>query len=687
MLKSKLSRLISLMVLLGASVWLLSIAASPGRDTAVRQQALSSLAPVGSAGNGAELGGEKLPTYLEVSPVSVNLRDIPAGVYDPNNQYDRWLRGEIDMESELLRSSVEIAALQAEAMKLAPSDAIQRATESLGPNAPVLGTNFDSLDINDCCGGGANVPPDPEMAAGPNHVIAVVNVALEIYDKSGTLLTGPVTLSSFFGAADAACSGSFDPNVLYDEKADRYMIAADGDGTHYCAAVSQTGDPQGAYWIYAFPVASGTEFFDYPHAGIGEDAIYVGANIFKASFFDSRVYALDKAAMYTGASAAIITQSLGINEDTPQPLNLHGFDQGTWPADDTHYFFTETGYNGADHTLWMWDGPFSGPNTFASVASVDLNAATGIAAGFPVNVQQSGGSTITANDWRPLDFEYRNGYGWTTMTVACNPGGGTVNCVRWAQIDLSTGAIGPEGAGVYSSGGDYRFFPDLAVNNCNDMAVGYTKSNTSIFPAVWVTGRENTDPAGTLQAETQLKAGEITYTAFDGQPRRWGDYTGMTIDPDGQTFWYLGEYSKITGNTSGRWGTYIGSFTYPGCSGSGGDTMHVGDLDGKARIRGDRWKGTVRVTIHDASENPVSNATVSLTVTTSSGGGPFIRTCITNGTGTCRAGSPVLSLSDTSVNFTVDSVTHGTFSYSGGDNHDPDGDSDGTNITLNQPIP
>jgi hypothetical protein len=39
----------------------------------------------------------------------------------------------------------------------------------------------------------------------------------------------------------------------------------------------------------------------------------------------------------------------------------------------------------------------------------------------------------------------------------------------------------------------------------------------------------------------------------------------MTIDPDGKTFWYVGEYSKITASSDGRWGTYVGSFTYPNC--------------------------------------------------------------------------------------------------------------------------
>ncbi|MCO5198376.1 MAG: hypothetical protein M9941_11595 [Anaerolineae bacterium] len=557
----------AILAILVAGIWAVSTYSGPAAETTARNQAIGMMATGGTLSNSPI---EEPPAQGIVEPVAVTLADIPAGVYDPNNQFDRWQRGEIDMENESLRTEAEIAALQDAAMNAGVSENVQVA--ALDGRAPVAGTSFDSLDINDCCGGGANVPPDPEMAAGPNHVIAVVNVAVEVYDKSGTSLTGPVTLASFLGV-NPTCTGVFDPNVLYDEKEDRWIIAADANGTHYCAAASQTSDPLGAYNVYAFPTGGGL-FFDYPHAGVGEDAIYMGANMFSGSFVDSRVWALDKAAMYSGAAAAFLMQNLGSTQDTPQPMNLHGWAQGTWPTDLKHYIITETGFNGANHTLYEWDGPFSGPNTFGSTASINLNTATGTTALFPVNVTQSGGGgTITANDWRPLDFEYRNGYGWTTMTIGCNPGGGTVNCVRWAQIELPTGAIGPEGAGVFSSTGTHRWFPDLAVNDCDDMAVGYSKSSSSMFPAVWVTGREDADPAGTLQSEVEMKAGEITYTAFDGAPRRWGDYTGMTIDPDGQTFWYLGEYSKITGNANGRWGTYIGSFTYPDCGGGGTDTV------------------------------------------------------------------------------------------------------------------
>ena len=38
----------------------------------------------------------------------------------------------------------------------------------------------------------------------------------------------------------------------------------------------------------------------------------------------------------------------------------------------------------------------------------------------------------------------------------------------------------------------------------------------------------------------------------------------MTIDPDGSTFWYVGEYSKNTGTTQGRWATWVNASTF-GC--------------------------------------------------------------------------------------------------------------------------
>jgi hypothetical protein len=561
----KIFRLLLIMVVFGIGAWFffrLLPTLAPEKD--IPQRAIQPLAPASSGGESQE-SGPILDTGL-VSPVVVNLKDIPPGVYDPNNKYDRWLRGEIDLdEKEGVISEAEVEALQEAAMELPPSENIQALDSVFGPNAPTPGRAFDSIDYTECCGGGGSVPPDPEIAVGPRHVIAVVNVAFEIYNKNGASLVGPTTFSSFL-AADPNCVGVFDPNVLYDEHYNRYMLGIDANGTHYCAAVSQTGDPTGSWNIYSFPtVASSRDFFDYPHAGIGRDAIYMGANIFGTlSYKQAQVWAFDKVAMYAGSPAASVTHVLNSTFFTPQPLHLHGHNQGTWPTSGPHYFFSDKNYNGETYTIHSWSDPF-GSDTFTEVGTVNLETSTGVSAGYPLNVPQLGSSsTLQANDYRPQDFEYQVGYGWTVQTIACNPGGGTVNCLRWAKINPATASV--VDSGVYASNGEFRFFGDLAVNACGDMALGYTKSSASMYPAIFYTGREDGDPGGSIQAETQLIAGENTYTAFDSSPHRWGDYTEMTIAPDGLTFWYLGQYSKNTGTSNGRWGTYIGSFSYRDCT-------------------------------------------------------------------------------------------------------------------------
>ncbi len=552
-------------LLLVTGAWLLFQRPTLAPETTTRQQSLlQAYAPAGNlAGEeGSPIEPGQRTVNPVVSPVVVDFADVKISTEDPDSMYNRWLRGDLDLdENDGIVSDVEMQKMVEEALNMPPSKNVQLATSQPAALAPVSsGVAFDSMDYTD---GGGSVPPDPEMAAGPNHVIATVNVAVAIYDKStGTAVLGPTTAGSLFSQLPCT-TGLYDPNVIYDEEAQRWFLAYDqgpeSAAGGYCVLVSQTSDPTGLWNEYFFQTNSSGGWMDYPHAGVGDEYIFMGGNIFGISggFIEGRIYAFNKVDLYAGNPVTMITQGLGGGIDTPQPLNLHGFSSGTWPTfGSTHYFLGEP-YDGVNYTLLEWD-----TTTLINHGNINLGAG-----GLPVDSVQSGGGTLQGNDFRPLDFEYRNGYGWTAMTISCNPGSGTVNCVRWAQIDLASSTpptLGPAGSGVYASEGDYRTFPDLAVNACGAMAIGYTKTNANSYPGVWVTGRRNGDPANMLQAESQVKAGEITYTAFDPAPRRWGDYTGMTIDPDGLTFWYLGQYSKDTGTTDGRWGTYIASFNYGG---------------------------------------------------------------------------------------------------------------------------
>jgi len=98
-----------------------------------------------------------------------------------------------------------------------------------------------------------------------------------------------------------------------------------------------------------------------------------------------------------------------------------------------------------------------------------------------------------------------------------------------------------------------------AVGN---IAVGYSTSSSSIHPSVAYTGRLAADPLGTLQAESVIFSGAGSQ---NGGVSRWGDYSGLTIDPiDDCTFWYTNEYLQTTGNFN--WSTRIASFKFPNCS-------------------------------------------------------------------------------------------------------------------------
>lgn len=563
-----LSKFILLSAILVAGVWLAARPAAPMPESSARLTALRGLAP--ARPNGPTLASAA-PETGTADPVTVELSATAAGANEAGGLRARWLRGEVDLtEDESILPPVEMAALREAALRLPASAAVQApsAADGPAPNAPTIGVNFQAIDYTQS---GGSVPPDPELAAGPNHLIAAVNSVFSIYNKSGGQLRAPTDFEALMGG-NALCKGFlFDPNVLYDEAANRFILGIDANGTHYCVAASATADPLGTWRIYAFPTAGGSDFFDYPHAGIGRDHLFMGANIFGATSFSvARIWAFDKADLYAGQTVDFASKPLPTSEDTPQPLHLHGWNQGTWPTTSAHYFFTDTDYNGETYSVWRWNNPLGG-GAPTRVGTVNLDTYTGVSSGMPVNAPQSGSTArIQANDYRPHDFEYRDGFAWSAQTIACNPGGGTVNCLRWVKINPATATI--VDAGVLGTAGQHRIFGNLAVNRCGDMAIGYTKTGSALFPGVFVTGRLAGDPAHTLQAETQVRAGAITYTAFDGSPHRWGDYTGMTIDPDGLRFWYLGQYSKNTGTNNGRWGTNIAALSFPGCSGGGGGT-------------------------------------------------------------------------------------------------------------------
>ena len=110
--------------------------------------------------------------------------------------------------------------------------------------------------------------------------------------------------------------------------------------------------------------------------------------------------------------------------------------------------------------------------------------------------------------------------------------------------------------------------------------------------------------------------------------------------------------------------------------------IHVGDLDGSTATSKNTWTASVTIAVHNASDGTVQGATVSGNW---SGGFSGSASCTTGLNGTCKVTTTNLNKSKTSATFTVTNVTATGASYVSSSNHDPDGDSDGTTITVIKP--
>src|SRR5262249_15553990 len=170
---------------------------------------------------------------------------------------------------------------------------------------PVSGLSFDGVNNTDNFNlfGGRVLPPDTDGDVGPNHYVQIVNDVYRIFDKTGAPLTPARKISSIFSALSGPCATTDDgdPIVLYDPLADRWLISqfcvsVANPNNHQLIAISQTGDPTGAYFLYDFMMPN-NKFNDYPKFGVWTDGYYMTDNQFNqagTAFQGAGFFAFDR---------------------------------------------------------------------------------------------------------------------------------------------------------------------------------------------------------------------------------------------------------------------------------------------------------------------------------------------------------------------------------------------------------
>ncbi len=460
-----------------------------------------------------------------------------------------------------------------------PDPVVQRA---FGITAPTpTGVNFEGIGAN------GFAPPDSDGTVGPSHYIQWINVMFAVYDKSGTKLYGPAlgnTLFSGLGASSPCVThNDGDPIVVYDQLADRwvgtqFVVGAAPDFSHQCVAISTTGDPLGSYYLYDF-VTDSANFVDYPHFGVWPDSYYMTAHIFNAAgsaYVGQGVYAFERSKMLAGLPARVVGDNLGNVFFGALPTTLDGLNPP--PAASANYVIAPGApeWDGsASDVLHVWNATASWSGTPALNVTGPTDVATdpfnSDLCNFSRNCVPQPDPT-NGVDAIPGRFMWRLAYrndgtneslllNHTVNVAAASGHAANQAGVRWYEVRTPTSpAIYQQG--TFAPDTDWRWMGSIAMDNSGDIALGYSKSSSSLFPEIDITGRLSGDPLGTMGSEIVMKAG---LGSQNGGLTRWGDYSAMTVDPrDGCTFWYTNQYQPADGLFN--WATRIGSFRFPSCT-------------------------------------------------------------------------------------------------------------------------
>lgn len=498
--------------------------------------------------------------------------------------------------------------------------------------APSLLTSFDGNTIDTSIpltGGYLFIPPDPIGAAGIDHVVSVTNVVMEFRTKTG-VLTSQQLLRTFF-APLAPINFLFDPKVIYDQHADRFVIVAlevndalyngGANISRILVAVSDDSDPNGTWYFRAINSAvnfvnpslgvNATHWADYPGLAVDDEAVYITANMFnfgnqdpgglgRRYFGDTRLWIVHKdlgGGFYAGGPATVTVHdpSLISGEFTQQPAHVFGANppgNGTFlvSAGWSQDFGLGSGAGQEAISVTRVDNPLTAPTfsqQFVLVGNIE-----DARAGIP-DAQQMGCALVHPKELPPdmdVDAGDRRAYHavWRSnrlyVTSVVLPAAGVdANQVtaHWWDVNttnVNTLAIQDQGniGGEDIAPGMATFYPSVAVDDCGNVAFGFAASNQTIHPGAYYTGRRAGDPAGTVQPTGLLAAGQDCYRrAFCGSRNRWGDYSGISLDPaNGNTFWVFNEYALTRGTPTacistsppdtlreyGRWGTRWGAF-------------------------------------------------------------------------------------------------------------------------------
>jgi len=403
---------------------------------------------------------------------------------------------------------------------------------------PSENSDFGFIGIEYCTGW---TPPDPIVAAGPEHLVEMTNGGIAFFQKDGTMDFQDEIEDSFgFWGDQGATYFVFDPEVIYDPHSNRFMAMAceraPGSKSYFLLAISDDSDPNGNWHKFRIDVTTlaGGDI-DSPNIGVDSEVVYLTADFFTGGQ-KYLVYILEKEPLLSGSIGItrhmLITgsQSYGIPVVYGNPPAMYMIE----------HFESSSNTNIRLHAI---TDPLGTPQR----ETYDL---TVTAYSPPEDPPQKGTSTRPETfDSRFWSCVWRDGSLWATHHQ-----GSSRVMARWYEIKTNDwpSFSNPEvhQSGDIDPGSDIRtFFTSIAPDGYGNAAMCFARSSPNEYISIARCMRSADDPLGTMGEVVIVKESSAPYNYG-----RWGDYSGVSCDPsNNKTFWMCHEYTP--GNNI--WNTWI----------------------------------------------------------------------------------------------------------------------------------
>jgi hypothetical protein len=392
-------------------------------------------------------------------------------------------------------------------------------------------------------GGDSYATPNDDylaLSAG-GKIVAVQNNLISVLEENGTVLVRK-SLRAFSG--DGTNDRPFDPRVVYDEAADRFILVfltgTTFETNKIHIAFSANNNPAADWFHYTFSgnAYGDSSWNDFPAMAISGNYLYLTFNTFgngsvnNSRFHQSVIWRVDKQKGYANAPPVELSTSIfqGLKHNGAAMFNITPVSES---PDTAAYFLSNHALTASsNHNFFLLK--LSSTDSSPQIRVLESNIPYQLP---PDATQKDVARKLNTNDARVQDAVFNNNSIAFVLNSARMINGNPQPASYFGQIrDIRLNSL----SGEFLPDTLETAFPSLIPAN-GGFLFCYSHSSPAIFPGVTVIYRDN---AGNYSLPLRVKAGSKNVSF-------WGDYNKICSQPSKQnSYWLAGAYGLDVGTVS-----------------------------------------------------------------------------------------------------------------------------------------